>query len=228
MVNILNGKRLWQPLTLDWDLLAWEIGYFPNPKGTWYRVPGSLQWIHLDFITSWIHRITGYYWYLIKDTARPLQSSCPPLHHQLDFILAKLTLHWMNHKKGGSVLPHQALLVPAKPVESGCSLCPTLSCPLSFAGAILSTMGGTASCHCKFSRQPWLTSRPQSRSNGRLADANGLVATLVIATYLGRPIQQVRPFPPTLYQRWGGHHRQLLPIPSRRVQTIRILVPPYH
>ena len=69
MVNILNGKRLWQPLTLDWDLLAWEIGYFPNPKGTWYRVPGSLQWIHLDFITSWIHRITGYYWYLIKDTA---------------------------------------------------------------------------------------------------------------------------------------------------------------
>jgi hypothetical protein len=35
---------------------------------------------------------------------------------------------------------------------------------------------------------------------GRLADANDLIAALVVAMYLGHPIQQMRPFPPTLYQ----------------------------
>jgi hypothetical protein len=50
-----------------------------------------------------------------------------------------------------------------------------------------------------FSRQR-LTSWWPSRSIRRLTDANGLVAALVVATYLGHLIQQMRPFPPTLYQ----------------------------
>ncbi len=78
-----------------------------------------------------------------------------------------------------------------------------------------------------FSRH-WLTTRPLSRSIRRLADTNGLVAALVVATYLGHPIQQMRPFPPTLYQRWGGQQCRLQLIPSRRMQTIGILVCPCH
>jgi hypothetical protein len=53
---------------------------------------------------------------------------------------------------------------------------------------------------CTSSRQQRLTRRPLSRSIGRLADTNGLVAALVVATYLGRPIRRMRPFPPTLSQ----------------------------
>jgi hypothetical protein len=60
MVNICSGKRLWQPLILDWDFLEWDIEPIPNPGGTWYHVPGSHQWIQLDCITSWIHHPTDY------------------------------------------------------------------------------------------------------------------------------------------------------------------------
>ncbi len=141
MVNICSGERLWQPPVLDWDL-EWDNGLIPNPGGTWYRVPGSRQWIQLDCITSWIHCPTDYRWYLVEDTAQPLQYARPLLPHQIDFILAKLTLHQMNHKKGGSVAPHQVLLVPAKPVESGRSLSPTRPHPMSYVGAVLSMIGG--------------------------------------------------------------------------------------
>ncbi len=40
MLNICSGKWLWQPPVLDWDF-EWDIEPFPNPEGTWYRVPGS-------------------------------------------------------------------------------------------------------------------------------------------------------------------------------------------
>jgi hypothetical protein len=36
----------------------------------------------------------------------------------------------------------QVLLMPAKPVESGHSLRPTLPCPMSYVGLVLSTIGG--------------------------------------------------------------------------------------
>jgi hypothetical protein len=52
MVNLCSGEQLWQPPALDWDVLEWDIEYTPNPKGTWYRVPGSRRWVHLDYITS--------------------------------------------------------------------------------------------------------------------------------------------------------------------------------
>ncbi len=148
----------------------------------------------MDVITSWIHRPTAHHWYLVEDTAQPIACARLPLPHQIEFILAKLTLRWMTHNKRGSV---------AKPVESGRSLSPTLPCPMSYVGAVLSTIGGTASRHCKSSRQQRLTSWPLSRSIGRLADTNGLVAALVVATYLGRPIRQMRPLPPTLKQQLG-------------------------
>ncbi len=76
---------------------------------------------------------------------------------------------------------------------------------------------------CKSSRRQRLTSRPLSRSISWLADTNGLVAALVIATYLRRPIRQTRPLPPTLNQQWGGLlcRRQLS---CRRERTIGILV----
>ncbi len=126
---------------MDWDL-EWDTELIPNPGDTWYHVPGSRQWIQLDCITSWIHRPMDYRWYLVEDMAQPLQYPRPPLPHQINFILAKLTLHRMNHKKGGSVALCQVLLVPAKPVESGRSLSPTHPHPMSYVGAVLSMIGG--------------------------------------------------------------------------------------
>ncbi len=229
IVNICSGKWLWKPPVSDWNL-EWDIEPIPNPGGTWYHVPGCRQWIQLDCITSWIHRPTDYRWYLVEDTARPLQYACPPFPHQIDFNLAKLTLRWMNHKKGGSVAPCHVILVPAKPVESGCSLSPTHPHPMSYVVAVLSTMGGTAS-HCRTTfRQQRLTSWPPSRSIGWLANANGLVTTLVVD--LGHPIRQMRPFPPTLNQQWGGLQCRLCPIPCWHKQKIGILVciylPPFN
>jgi len=80
------------------------------------------------------------------------------------------------------------------------------------------------SCRCKSSRQQRLTSRPLPRSIGWLADTNGLIAALVIATYLGRPTRQRRPLPPTLNRQWGGLHRRLCPISRRLERTIGLLV----
>ena len=91
MVNLRSGKQLWQPPASDWDVLEWDIEYTPNPKGTWYRVPGSRRWVHLDYITSWIHWPTKYTWYLVEDTARPTCAR-PPLPHRIEFILARIRM----------------------------------------------------------------------------------------------------------------------------------------
>ena len=98
MVNLRSGERLWQPPASDLGY-DWNIEPIPNPEGTWYRVPGSRRWVQLDEITSWIQ---GYHWYLVEDTARPI-SARPSLPHQIEFILAKLTLRRMTYNKGGSV-----------------------------------------------------------------------------------------------------------------------------
>ena len=100
MVNLRSGKRLWQPPDLDWDY-EWDIiEPIPNPKKTWYRVPGSRRWVQFDVITGWIHRPTGYHWYLVEDTARPISARLS-LPHQIELILAKLTLRRMiPYKKG--------------------------------------------------------------------------------------------------------------------------------
>jgi len=131
MVNLRSGKRLWRPPDSDWDY-EWDIELIPNPEGTWYRVPGSRRWVHLDSITSWIHRTTEQHWYLVEDAARPL-SARPPLPHQIEFILAKLTLRRMTTNKGGSVAP---------PVTSGRYLSPNPPHPMSYVGALLSPRGG--------------------------------------------------------------------------------------
>ncbi len=132
MVNLCSGKRLWQPPALNWDY-EWDIEPIPNPEGTWYRVPGSHRWVQFDVITSWIHRPTAHRWYLVEDMAQPTACARPPLPHQIEFILPKLTLHQMTHNKRGSV---------AKPVESGRYLRPTTPHPMSYVGAILSPIGG--------------------------------------------------------------------------------------
>jgi hypothetical protein len=132
MINLCSGEQLWQPPASDWDVLEWDIAYSPNPEGTWYRVPGSRQWVHLDYVTSWIHLPTKYTWYLVEDTARPLCAR-PSLPHQIELILTKFTLRRMILPKWGGV---------ATPVESGRSLSPTLPHPMSYVGAILSTIGG--------------------------------------------------------------------------------------
>ena len=131
MVNLRSGKRLWRPPDSDWDY-EWDIESIPNPEGTWYRVPGSRRWVHLDYITSWIHRPTEQHWYLVEDAARPL-SARPPLPHQIEFILAKLTLRRMTTNKRGSVAP---------PVTSGRYLSPNPPHPMSYVGALLSPRGG--------------------------------------------------------------------------------------
>jgi len=132
MVNLCSGEQLWQPPASDWDVLEWDIGYSPNPEGTWYRVPGSRRWVHLDYVTSWIHIPTKYTWYLVEDTARPLCAR-PSLPHQIELILTKFTLRRMIlTKRGGDAMP----------VASGRSLSPTLPHPMSYVGAILSTLGG--------------------------------------------------------------------------------------
>jgi hypothetical protein len=123
IVNLCSGKQLWQPPASDWDVLEWDIEYSPNPEGTWYRVPGSRRWVHVDYITSWIHLPTKYHWYFVEDTAQPIACACPPLPHQIEFILAKLTLRQMTHNKRGSV---------AKPVESGRYLSPTPPHPIPY------------------------------------------------------------------------------------------------
>jgi hypothetical protein len=69
---------------------------------------------------------------LVEDTARPI-SARPLLPHQIELILAKLTLHRMILTKWGGV---------ATPAKSGHSLSPTLPHPVSYVGAILSTIGG--------------------------------------------------------------------------------------
>jgi hypothetical protein len=51
MINLRSGKRLWRPPDSVWDL-EWDIGYKPNPEGTWYRVPGTRRWVLLDIIVS--------------------------------------------------------------------------------------------------------------------------------------------------------------------------------
>ena len=131
MVNLRSGERLWQPPASDWDY-EWDIEPIPNPEGTWYRVPSSRRWVQFDVITSWIHRPTGYHWYLVEDTARPI-SARPSLPHQIELILAKLTLRRMIHTKRRGV---------ATPAKSGRSLSPTLPHPMSYVGATLSTLGG--------------------------------------------------------------------------------------
>jgi hypothetical protein len=132
MVNLLSGERLWQPpASDDWDY-DWNIEPILNPEGTWYRVPGSHRWVQFDVITNWIHLPTGYHWYLVEDTAQPI-SARPSLPHQIELILAKLTLRRMILIKRGGV---------ATPVESGRSLSPTLPHPMSYVGALLSTIGG--------------------------------------------------------------------------------------
>jgi hypothetical protein len=132
MVNLLSGERLWQPPASDWDS-EWNIEYSRNPEGAWYRVPGSHRWVHLDYITSWIHLPTGYHWYLVEDTARPI-SARPLLPHQIELVRAKLTLRRMIPPiiRGGV----------ATPVKLGHSLSPTLPHPMSYVGALLSTLGG--------------------------------------------------------------------------------------
>ena len=131
MVNLCSGKQLRQPPASDWDI-EWDIVYSPNPEGVWYRVPGSHQWVHVDYIMSWIHPPTGYVWYLVEDTAQPL-SARPLLPHQIELILAKVTLRRVIFPKRGG---------DATPVKSGRSLSPTLPHPMSYVGAILSTIGG--------------------------------------------------------------------------------------
>ena len=189
----------------------------PRARGTVSQVPADGFSLMLSQVGSIVQRDTTGTWLRTLPT-RPI-SARPSLPHQIELILAKLTLRRMILTKRGGV---------ATPVESGHPLSPTLPHPMYYVGAILSTIGGAASrCRKSFSRQR-LKSRPPLRSIRRLADANGLVATLVVATYLGHPIRQMRPFPPTLYQRWRGHQRRLQPIPSWRAQMIGILVCPCH
>ena len=132
MVNLRSGERLWRPPDSVWDP-EWDIAYKPNPEGTWYRVPGSRRWVLLDTITCWIHRPTAHRWKLVEDTAQPITCARPPLPHQIEFILAKLTLRRMTNNKRGSV---------ARPDKSGRSLSPNPPHPMSYVGALLSPREG--------------------------------------------------------------------------------------
>jgi len=134
MVNLCSGERLWRPPDSVWDP-EWDIAYKPNPEGTWYRVPGSRRWVLLDIITCWIHCPTAPQspWKLVEDTAQPIPRACLPLPHQIEFIIAKLTLRQMTNNKGGSV---------ATPDKSGRYLSPDPPHPMSYVGALLSPRGG--------------------------------------------------------------------------------------
>lgn len=112
MVNLRSGERLWQPPAPVWDYDAWDIEPIPNPEGTWYRVPGCHRWVHLDIITCWIHLPTAHRWYLVEDTAQPIACARPPLPHQIEFILTKITLRQMTHSKWGML---QCRLNPGAP-----------------------------------------------------------------------------------------------------------------
>ena len=218
MANLCSGEQLWQPPASDWDILEWDIAYSPNPEGTWYRVPGSRRWVHLDYVTSWIHLPTKYTWCLVEDMARPLCAR-PSLPHQIELILTKFTLRRMIlTKRGGD----------ATPVASGRSLSPTLPHPMSYVGAILSTLGGD----CQPSSQVL-----QSTT------ANESAAIALHQTACQRKQPRCRPsrcnvprapnpadeaIPSHPLPTMGGHQCRLQPILSWRVQTIEILVCPCH
>ena len=76
---------------------------------------------------------TAHHWYLVEDTAQLIACARLPLPHQIKFILAKLTLRRITHKKRRSV---------AKPVESGRYLSPNPPHPMSYVSALLSPRGG--------------------------------------------------------------------------------------
>jgi hypothetical protein len=97
------------------------INQIPRARGTVSLVPAD------GF--CWILSHAG----LVEDTAQPIACARPPLPHQIEFILAKLTLRRMTHSKRGSV---------AKPVESGRSLSPNSPRPISYVAALLSPRGG--------------------------------------------------------------------------------------
>jgi hypothetical protein len=149
----------------------------------------------------------------------------------LDAILAKIKhceiVHDnLSHTMSPACLPRSSaqVMTPPSPTTTTPSSPPSHTHPTSYLGAVLSPKRGTASRRCKSSRRQRLTSWPPSRSIGRLANTNGLVAALVVATYLGRPIHQMRPFPPTLNQQWGGLQRRLCLISRRCKRMIRLLV----
>jgi hypothetical protein len=103
----------------------------PRARGTVSQVPADGFSLMLSQVGSIFQRDTTGTWYLVEDTARPI-SARPSLPHQIDLILAKLTLRRMILTKRGGV---------ATPVKSGRSLSPTLPHPMSYVGAILSTIG---------------------------------------------------------------------------------------
>ena len=208
MVNLLSGERFWQPPASDGDY-GWNSEPIPNPEGTWYRVPGSHQWVQFDVITSWIHLPTGYH----SISARLL------LPHQIELIHAKLTLRRMILIKRGGV---------ATPVESGRSLSPTLPHPMSYVGAILSTIGGGCQPSSQVLQSTTAnesaaialhqTARRRKRPRRRPGRRNVPRAP--------NPADEAIPSHPL--PTMGGHQCRLQPILSRRVQTIGILVCPCH
>ena len=62
------------------------------------------------------------------------------------------------------------------------------------------TLPGGGNVRCCLPTCCWLLSRLPSRHKRWHADLNSLVTALVVATDLGRPTTQTRPFPPTLNQ----------------------------
>ena len=139
---------------------------------------------------------------------------CEIIHNDSSRTMSPACLPWLSAQ----------VMTPPSPTTTMPSSPPSHTHPTSYLGAVLSPKGGTASRCCKSSRQQQLTSWPPSRSIGRLTNTNGLIAALVVATYLGHPIRQMRPFPPTLNQQWGGLQRHLCLISRWREQTIGLLV----
>jgi hypothetical protein len=134
--NINNDKRVERrPSTPEWSIRSFPcIDHTPDQAWTWYRLPGSRQWLAFNCYTVYLHKPMGRWWRLQEDS---LDSSLPPpvrpsIPHQSDFILAKLSLRRMTQIKGGDVTS----------CISGRSLSPTHPTPPSAVGSVLSKMGG--------------------------------------------------------------------------------------
>ena len=131
----------------------------------------------------------------ITAPSRPYHQSGGPHPHEISLEEGEGACSPDNVNTSYTISAHMMMTPSMVPSSS-----PSPPCPISYASVVLSSMGGALSRRRLSFQQQRHTSRPPLHFVQGLTDASGVVAALVNAMYLGHPIHQIRPFPPTLYQ----------------------------
>jgi hypothetical protein len=131
---------------------------------------------------------------------------CALLAAPLDAILAKIERNDIAHEARATpttTLPHPAAMLSTPPR------------PMTYVGAVLSTMGGST-CATSLALAPPAIPSPIVDSQLRMVRQCArpcLVVALVAATVLAHPVLLTRSYPPNHTQCWGGFLCQLRPLP---------------